>query len=328
MKAPIHDLHPGNLLTYGSLAAALAAVAVSSATGATAAGGWLALAALLDTFDGRFARCFERTSRQRRIGCEIDSLVDVCAFGMGPVVVLEAVSPPGSGLPETAWWASAFAYVGAVVTRLGFYNVEADDQRFVGLPAPAAALVLHVPDRTGSGVTLDRARVVRRVRSGDDRAACHPATGGARLGGVRRLGRLLDVVAPALNRWVRHAQRPGADSGARFGDPVTARGYRLGWIPAAGTCGLGVSWHVIATGRQRHSRHGQGQNLQDPSRGAAAWEQGRDSAIPRFAIPWSQPPACPSGRCGVNRGIPATGMAVNYAYPVVYRHSRADPARR
>lgn len=141
MKAPIHDLHPGNLLTYGSLAAALAAVAVSSAAGATAAGGWLALAALLDTFDGRFARCFERTSRQRRIGCEIDSLVDVCAFGMGPVVVLEAVSPPGSGLPEAAWWASAFAYVGAVVTRLGFYNVEADDQRFVGLPAPAAALV-------------------------------------------------------------------------------------------------------------------------------------------------------------------------------------------
>ena len=141
MKAPIHDLHPGNLLTYGSLAAALAAVAASGVAGAPAAGGWLALAALLDTFDGRFARCFERTSRQRRIGCEIDSLVDVCAFGMGPVVVLEAVSPPGSGLPAAVWWASAFAYVGAVVTRLGFYHVEADDERFVGIPAPAAALV-------------------------------------------------------------------------------------------------------------------------------------------------------------------------------------------
>ena len=142
MKAPIHDLHPGNLLTYGSLAAALAAVAVAGgAGGPAAAGGWLALAALLDTFDGRFARCFERTSRQRRVGCEIDSLVDVCAFGLGPVVVLEAVSPPGSGLQAPVWWASAFAYLGAVVTRLGFYNVEADDKRFVGLPAPAAALV-------------------------------------------------------------------------------------------------------------------------------------------------------------------------------------------
>lgn len=142
MKAPIHDLHPGNLLTYGSLAAALAAVAVADGAGpSAAAGGWLALAAVLDTFDGRFARCFERTSRQRRVGRELDSLVDVCAFGMGPVVVLEAVSLPGSGLQAAVWWASAFAYVGAVVTRLGFYNVEADDEHFVGLPAPAAALV-------------------------------------------------------------------------------------------------------------------------------------------------------------------------------------------
>ena len=183
MKAPIHDLHVGNLLTYGSLAAAVAAVAVAGAAGAPgsavapAAGGWLALAALLDTFDGRFARCFERTSRQRRVGRELDSLVDVCAFGMGPVVVLEAVSPPGSGLQAPVWWASAFAYLGAVVTRLGFYNVEADDERFVGLPAPAAALAcstyLVAPD---PGVALDRARVVHRVRPGDDRAARHPAT--------------------------------------------------------------------------------------------------------------------------------------------------------
>lgn len=141
MKAPIHDLHPGNLLTYGSLAVSLAAVAVSGGAGAPAAAGWLALAALLDSFDGRFARCFERTSRRCRVGCEIYSLVDVCAFGMGPVVVLEAVSPPGGGLQAPVWWASGFAYVGAVVTWLGFYNVEADDERFVGLPASAATLV-------------------------------------------------------------------------------------------------------------------------------------------------------------------------------------------
>ena len=142
MRAPIHDMHVGNLLTYGSLAAAVAALAVARGAGApAAAGGWLALAALLDTFDGRFARCFERTSRQRRLGGELDSLVDVCAFGVAPVVVLGAVSPPGGGLPAAVWWASAFVYLGAVVTRLGFYNVETDDTRFVGLPTPAAALV-------------------------------------------------------------------------------------------------------------------------------------------------------------------------------------------
>lgn len=151
MRAPVHDLHVGNLLTYGSLAAALAAVAAArgagapvaagAAAGAAVAGGWLALAALLDTLDGRFARCFNRSPRQRRVGGELDSLVDACAFGVAPVVVLASVSLPGGGLPAAAWWGSAFAYVAAVVTRLGFYNVEGDDTRFVGLPTPAAALI-------------------------------------------------------------------------------------------------------------------------------------------------------------------------------------------
>ena len=147
MRAPIHDVHVGNLLTYGALAAALAAIAAARvdapapAGAPVAAGGWLALAALLDTFDGRFARCFHRSPRQHRLGAQLDSLVDACAFGVAPVVVLASVSPPAGGLPAAAWWASAFAYLGAVVTRLGFYNVEADDSRFVGLPAPAAALV-------------------------------------------------------------------------------------------------------------------------------------------------------------------------------------------
>ena len=142
MKAPIHDVHVGSLLTYGSLAAAIAAMAVARGAAAPAtAGGWLAVAALLDTFDGRFARCFDRTPRQRRVGGELDSLVDVCAFGMAPVVVLESLSVPDSTLLMTIWWASAFAYLGAIVTRLGFYNVEGDDTRFVGLPTPAVALV-------------------------------------------------------------------------------------------------------------------------------------------------------------------------------------------
>ena len=142
MRAPIHDLHVANLLTYGSLAAALAAVAAGLGSGAAAAaGGWLALAALLDTFDGRFARCFHRSPRQRRVGRELDSLVDVCAFGVAPVAAAAAAAPPSGGPAAAIWWASAFAYLGAVVTRLGFYNVEADDSRFVGLPSPAAALI-------------------------------------------------------------------------------------------------------------------------------------------------------------------------------------------
>ena len=121
-----------------------------------------------------------------------------------------------------------------------------------------------------SGVVLDRARVVHRVRSGDDRVASHPATGSGRLGGVRRLGRSFDAVARRRIRWISHAQRPGTDSGAPFAGPLTA------W---AGSRRL-AQWdsayhgHMIATGPQRHSRHGQGADPQDSSRRSAAWVSG------------------------------------------------------
>ena len=164
MRAPVHDLHVANLLTYGSLATAVAVAGgagADTASGApVTAGGWLALAALLDTFDGRFARCFDRSPRKRRLGRELDSLVDACAFGMAPVVVLGSVSLPSGGLAAAVWWASAFTYAAVVVTRLGFYNVEPDDERFVGLPAPAAALVcsthLVAPDPSSCQRSLER----------------------------------------------------------------------------------------------------------------------------------------------------------------------------
>ena len=73
-----------------------------------------------------------------------------------------------------------------------------------------------------SGVVLDRARVVHRARSGDDRAASHPATGSGRPGGVRRLGRSLTLWHLRRIRWISHAQRPGTDSGAPFAGPLTA----------------------------------------------------------------------------------------------------------
>ena len=89
-----------------------------------------------------------------------------------------------------------------------------------------------------SGVVLDRARVVHRVRSGDDRAASHPATGSGRLGGVRRLGRSFDAVALRRIRQISHGQRPGTDSGAPFAGPLTAWAGSRRLAPV----GLDVSW--------------------------------------------------------------------------------------
>lgn len=141
MRAPLHDLHVSNLLTYGSLAAAVTAVAASAAMRNTAAAGCaLALAAIMDAFDGRFARRFNRSPRQARIGQELDSLVDAVTFGLAPAVVVGARFPP-DGLAAILAWSFAGFYLLAVVTRLAFYNVEHDGDRFVGIPTPAAGLV-------------------------------------------------------------------------------------------------------------------------------------------------------------------------------------------
>ena len=142
LRAPVHDLHVSNLLTYCSLAAATGAVAAAlGGAGLPVAGALLAAAALFDTFDGAFARLFVRSVRQRKVGGELDSLVDAIAFGLAPVVVLAALPDRPAGIVAVWWWLGAFAYVVAAVTRLGFYNVEQDDARFVGIPTPAAALL-------------------------------------------------------------------------------------------------------------------------------------------------------------------------------------------
>ena len=142
MRAPLHDLHASNLLTYGSLTAAIVTVAASMGGPNTAVGGCaLAIAAIADTFDGRFARQFHRSERQRRIGRELDSLVDAIAFGLAPVALVSARFAAAGTLAAILSWAVALLYVIAVVTRLAFYNVQDDDDRFVGIPTPAAALL-------------------------------------------------------------------------------------------------------------------------------------------------------------------------------------------
>lgn len=142
MRAPIHDLHVSNAITYLSLASGLGAVAASRAgASASLAPALLALAALADTFDGRFARRFTRSERQARTGAETDNLVDAIVFGLVPVVVVGGITLPPAGAWGFAWWSAASLYLLAVVVRLGFFAAEADHGRFVGMPTPAAALV-------------------------------------------------------------------------------------------------------------------------------------------------------------------------------------------
>ena len=140
MRAPLHELHVSNLLTYGSIAAAVTAVAASGMHNTAIGGCALALAAITDAFDGRFARRFSRSPRQTRIGHELDSLADAVTFGLAPVALVGSRFPT-DGVPAVLSWCVAVFYVLAVATRLAFYHVQDDEDRFIGIPTPAARLV-------------------------------------------------------------------------------------------------------------------------------------------------------------------------------------------
>jgi phosphatidylserine synthase len=146
---PWADLHVSHAGTYLSLAAAMGGIAAAMAGRVDAAGGLVTLSIVADTFDGRVARLFARSARHERHGRQIDSLTDVVAFAVAPVVMLAAAI---GGAPTAGWWAAAFVYVLATVTRLAHFNVAAEHAMFVGLPAPAAALLPVTAVAVGGGL--------------------------------------------------------------------------------------------------------------------------------------------------------------------------------
>jgi CDP-diacylglycerol---serine O-phosphatidyltransferase len=137
MRAPVHDLHASNLVSYVSLASGMAAMTLALEGLIPHAGIAIAVSAVADTFDGRFARRFQRTPRQARLGHELDSLVDAIAFGAAPAVVVGAAV---HAHPIAVSIAGAL-YATAVVTRLAHYNLQDEEGRFSGIPSPAAALI-------------------------------------------------------------------------------------------------------------------------------------------------------------------------------------------
>ena len=143
--SPVAHFRAANLVTYVAIAAALAACLapfVAAPAAPSWAGAALAVAALADIYDGRFARMFPRTDEQKAFGVQIDSLSDVLSFGVAPVLVLARVSRV-EGAP---WWGAFFVcglgYLLCAVTRLAHYNVitEATDG-FIGVPTTVFGVV-------------------------------------------------------------------------------------------------------------------------------------------------------------------------------------------
>ncbi|MDY0277064.1 MAG: CDP-alcohol phosphatidyltransferase family protein [Acholeplasma sp.] len=136
-------------LTYASLFSAMIGVyslAINDGKGVGIAIICMMISGFLDLFDGIVARTKkDRTSFERRNGIQIDSLVDLVAFGVLPALI-------GYKIGITFWWGIiiTFSYVLASVIRLSYFNclteepINPDFSGFVGVPVTSAALVFPI----------------------------------------------------------------------------------------------------------------------------------------------------------------------------------------
>ena len=143
---PLRVLLP-NLVTLLSLCAGFTAMRMAVEGRFETAVGFILLAAILDGLDGRLARLLKGTSR---FGAELDSLADFLSFGVAPAFILYQY---GLNDLKSCGWLVALLLAIAAALRLARFNVMIDDPTrpewkknfFVGIPAPAGALLVLLP---------------------------------------------------------------------------------------------------------------------------------------------------------------------------------------
>jgi CDP-diacylglycerol--serine O-phosphatidyltransferase len=143
---PLRVLLP-NLVTLLSLCAGFTAMRMAVEGRFESAVGFILLAAILDGLDGRLARLLKGTSR---FGAELDSLADFLSFGVAPAFILYQY---GLNDLKSFGWLVALLLAIAASLRLARFNVMIDDPTrpewkknfFVGIPAPAGALIVLLP---------------------------------------------------------------------------------------------------------------------------------------------------------------------------------------
>jgi CDP-diacylglycerol---serine O-phosphatidyltransferase len=106
----------------------------------------IVFAAFLDGIDGRIARLLKASSR---FGAELDSLADFVNFGVAPAFLLFNW---GLGGTRSFGWICVMMFALGSALRLARFNAALDEERpkwqsnyFIGMPTPAAAIVVMLP---------------------------------------------------------------------------------------------------------------------------------------------------------------------------------------
>ena len=145
-QVPVRVLIP-SIFTLVGLCAGLTAIRMGIEQRWDLAVAALVFAAVLDGIDGRVARLLKASSR---FGAELDSLADFVNFGVAPAIImfnwaLEDLHSLG--------WIAVLVFAVCSALRLARFNVALDatdtpawkSNYFVGVPAPAAAIILLLP---------------------------------------------------------------------------------------------------------------------------------------------------------------------------------------
>lgn len=145
-EIPVRMLFP-NLITVLAICAGLSGIRLAFENRFEMAVAMVLVAAFLDGIDGRAARALKATSR---FGAQMDSLADIVNFGAAPALVLYAFLLDTTGAPG---WIAVLLFTIACGLRLARFNVLDEDvdrpawqgEYFVGVPAPAGALLVLLP---------------------------------------------------------------------------------------------------------------------------------------------------------------------------------------
>jgi CDP-diacylglycerol--serine O-phosphatidyltransferase len=144
-RIPVRVLIP-NMFTLLSLCAGLTAIRMAHEGRFDFAVLAIAAAAFIDGIDGRLARAL---NAQSRFGAELDSLADTVNFGVAPAMLLYIWALGGM---QGFGWICAMVFACCMGLRLARFNAALDTEQprwmsnyFMGIPAPAGALVALLP---------------------------------------------------------------------------------------------------------------------------------------------------------------------------------------
>ena len=128
-----------SMFTLGAMFCGFYAIIQSISANFTGAGIAIFFAMILDSIDGRVARLTHTSSP---FGAELDSLSDMVNFGVAPAVIAFNWQLHSFG---KVGWLVAFIYCACAGLRLARFNTMlnvTDKRYFIGLPSPAAAVLV------------------------------------------------------------------------------------------------------------------------------------------------------------------------------------------